>query len=135
METEESISLQQNKGNDIKINDNTDGNRQFSDQQDEHQHATINHNTIEEDDIKGMPKDDPIKEKLDVLFKKLLKFRNKKVEQRTKVIDKDIIKGANEITGNHLCSLETVWFLALLFHVKEIINDLPTGEIKIGIIS
>ena len=59
----------------------------------------------------------------------------KKVEQRIKVIDKDIIKVANEITGNHLCSLETAWFLALLFHVKEIINDLPTGEIKIGIIS
>ena len=58
----------------------------------------------------------------------------KKVEQRIKVIDKDI-KVANEITGNHSCSLETVWFLALLFHVKEIINDLPTGEIKIGIIS
>ena len=69
METEENISLQQNIDNDIEIN-NTDSDHQISEQQNEYQHAIIDHDAPEEDRLKETPKDDQIKEKLDIIFKK-----------------------------------------------------------------
>ena len=56
----------------------------ISDQQNKHQHATTDHNTPEGDDTKEMPKDDPIKEKLDIIFKR--NYQNyviKEIEQQT----------------------------------------------------
>ena len=115
METEENISLQQNIDNDIEINNNTDHNHQISEQKNEHKHATIDNNTPEEDHIKETPNDDPIKEKLNIIFKRNCQnYVIKEIEQRTiptklnKKIDKDITKVANEIIENHLCSLETI---------------------------
>ena len=144
METEENISLQQNIDNDIEINNNTNDNHQISEQKNEHQHAIIDHNTPEEDRIKETPKDDLIKEKLNMIFKR--NYQNyviKEIEQRTiptklnKKIDKDIIKVANEIIENHLYSSETIstWEInctiyCIAISCKEINNDLPTGEIQ-----
>ena len=144
MKTEANISLQQNIDNDIKINNNADANHQISEQQNEHQHATIDHNTPEEDNTKETAKDDSIKEKFDIIFKR--NYQNcviEEIEQRTiptkldKKIDKNIIKVANELIENHLCSLEiispcekncTIYCIAI--SCKEIIDDLPTGEIQ-----
>ena len=144
IETEEKITLQQNVDNDIEINNNSDDNHQISDQQNSHQHATIDRNTPEEDRKKETSKDDPIKEKLGIIFKR--KYQNyviKEIEQQTiptklnTKIDKDIIKVANEIIENHLCSLETIsaWkIISTIYCItilcKEIINDLPTGEMR-----
>ena len=114
----------------------------ISDQQNKHQHATIDHNTPEEG-TKEMTKDDPIKEKLDIIFKR--NYQNyiiKETEQWTiptklnKKIDQNIVKVENEIRENHLCSLKTIncttnsTIYCITVSCKEIISDLPTKEIQ-----